>query len=96
MDEQKKSEESQEESLASVPPNPYEPPVKPLAPLVKKAGVEAALFLAAGTGALFLLGGMMLPAVGATRSAKLKWGERQLEIEQAEIDAQAGNAEKHD
>lgn len=93
MDEAIKPDESPEESLASVPPNPYVAPESPLAPLAKKAGVEIALFTAAGAGALFLLSGMMLPCVGATRSAKLKWDERRQEIEKAQCDAEANDCE---
>jgi hypothetical protein len=91
MDEQKKTDEPPEESLASVPPNPYDTPVTPLTPLVKRAGIEVALFTAAGAGALLLLAGTMTPCVGSTRSAKLKWEERCQQIEQSEREALSNN-----
>ena len=96
MDLDKENDKSPGDSLDLAPPNPYDAPVTPLTPLVKKAGIEAALFTAAGAGALFLLAGTMTPCVGATRSARLKWEERQCEIEQAEHDAESSDSEKQD
>lgn len=93
MEEDKKPDESSEESLAAVPPSPYEVPATPLTPLVKRAGVEVALLTAAGAGALFLLAGTMTPCIGATRSAKLKWDERQQQIEQAQCDAESNECD---
>lgn len=82
--------ENSDESLASVPP-------QPLQAHVENAGcgftANAALLAAAGAGAFFLLAGTMTPCVGATRSAKLKWQERQLQIEQAVSDLNASRTE---
>ena len=95
MDEPKKPEEStdlsSEESLAAVPPTPVETPI---AAPARNVAINAALFTGAGAAALFLVAGTMTPCVGATRSAKLKWEERQMEIEQAERDANATDSEK--
>ena len=41
-----------------------------------------------GGGAILLIAGTMTPAVGATRSTKLEWEKRKLQIEQAEQDLQ--------
>src|SRR5262245_16774054 len=81
MDEPRKPDESLDESLAVVPPTPV---VAPQAPSASNLGLNAALLTAAGAGAFFLIAGTMTPCVGATRSTKLKWEERQLQIEQAE------------
>ena len=91
MDQQRKHEESPEESLASVPPTPID---VEQSPRPRNVGLNAALLAGAGVGAFFLLAGTMTPCVGATRSAKLKWEERQLEIDQAEQDAESIDTEK--
>jgi hypothetical protein len=83
--EPEKLDESPDESLAAVPPTPIE------STRAEQAGglaLGAILLTAAGAGALLLIGGTMTPAVGATRSAKLEWEQRKLQIEQAERDAQ--------
>jgi hypothetical protein len=49
---------------------------------------------AAGAGAFILMCAFAGTCVGATRSSKLKWEQRQLEIEQAEHDAQSIANEK--
>lgn len=73
-----------DESLANVPPSPLSAPDTHAG---NGWGLNAALFTAAGGGALFLLSGLMTPCVGATRSAKLEWEKRQLQIEQAASEA---------
>jgi hypothetical protein len=91
MEEAKKPDQSPDESLASVPPNPY---VAPTAASAGSLGVNAVVLSAAGAGALFLLAGTMTPCVGATRSTKLKWEERQVEIEHAQRDAKLCSSEQ--
>jgi hypothetical protein len=49
---------------------------------------------AAGAGAFMLMCAFAGTCVGATRSSKLKWEQRQLEVEQAEHDAQSISSEK--
>lgn len=89
MDEPSKSDEPQQperpldddssnESLSKVPPTPMIEPVIP-----KSWNVP--LIIAAGAGALALIALLPAPCAGATRSAKLKWQERQRQIEQAQI-----------
>jgi hypothetical protein len=82
---QKPSPEGQ--SLAEIPPCRYvivgaEEPPPP------RFSANLLLFGAAGAGALFLLGASMTPTVGATHSTRLKWQQRQLEIEEAAQDAE--------
>jgi uncharacterized protein HemX len=90
MDERRKADEPQDESLANVPP-------KPVAASQMKAaiyvGLNAALLTAAGAGAIILIAGTMTPCVGATRSTKIQWEDRQLQIEDAERDAQSNEAQ---
>ena len=75
-----------DDSLADVPPTPIaNDPPSLAANLVK--GVL--LVGAAGAGILLLLSGSMTSCRGATRSSKLQWEQRQLEIERAAQDAQA-------
>ncbi|TWT33418.1 hypothetical protein [Blastopirellula retiformator] len=79
-----------DKSLADLPPVAETlPPSTPL----KSRAVDAILFIIAGAGALVLLGGTLTPCMGATRSAKLKWEERQMQIEQAVRDAEASQSE---
>lgn len=89
MDEPLKSGESQKperpldddsshESLAQVPPTPMIEPAIP-------ASWSGPVIIAAGVGAIVLVALLPAPCAGATRSAKLKWQERQHQIEQAQI-----------
>jgi hypothetical protein len=71
-------DDSSNESLSKVPPTPMIEPVIP-----KSWNVP--LIIAAGAGALALIALLPAPCAGATRSAKLKWQERQRQIEQAQI-----------
>lgn len=87
MDEQPKPDES----LANVPPTPVPPPPTHSA---GNYGLNALVLAAAGAGAFILIGGTMTPCMGATRSAKLEWQERQAQIEQAEHDARARESEQ--
>jgi hypothetical protein len=84
-------DDSSNESLSKVPPTPMIEPVIP-------ASWTVPVIIAAGAGVLTLIA--MMPAVcaGATRSAKLKWQERQRQIEQAqnaEIDANRHGSQRH-
>ena len=92
MDEQKENDQRADESLAEVAPSPIVavPNNSP-----SKYLLNTLVFVASGATALFLLSGTLMPCVGATRSAKLKWEERKIEIEQAERDAQASENEQH-
>ena len=88
MDETQKPNQSPEEpedSLAAAPLRPVdELPVSRLGGLTR-----ATLTLTvSGAGTLWLIAATMTPTVGATRSAKLQWCERQLQIEQALHDSQ--------
>ena len=91
MDEKNKNEQQANESLAEVLPTPIT-----ASDATSPANIllSTAIFTAAGAGAFFLLAGTMMPCVGATRSAKLKWEERQLQIEQAERDANVSDCEQ--
>ena len=88
MDEPEKSDES----LADVPPTPVIAPPKLSA---SSLGLNAVVLAAAGAGALFLIGGTMTPCMGATRSAKLEWQQRNSEIEQAEQDARTRDSQQN-
>lgn len=86
--EQPLDDDSSNESLAKVPPTPMIEPAIP-------ASWNVPVIIAAGVGALALL---PAPCAGATRSAKLKWQERQRQIEQAqiaEIDANRHASQRH-
>ena len=78
MTESEKSDQSPEESLSNLPPTP----VSASGP----GGIAlGAMFLAAaGAGAILLVGGSPRRCMGSTRSVKLQWEERQLQMEQAE------------
>lgn len=91
MDERPQSDESLNESLADVPPTPV---IAPQTPSASHAGLNAVLLTAAGAAAFVLIAGTMTPCVGATRSTKLQWEERHLQIEQAERDAQSSNSQQ--
>ena|SRR5579863_1076817 len=89
-EEQLDHDDSSSESLANVPPTPMTEPNSP--------GSLVPVLVTAGLGAFALI--MMLPApcAGATRSAKLKWQERQHQIEQAqvaEVDANRQGPQRH-
>jgi hypothetical protein len=74
-----------DESLADVPPTPlgFEAEPEP----ASWFGKGLLLLGVAGAGVFVLISGSMTTCMGATRSAKLKWQERELEIEQAVRDA---------
>jgi len=65
-------------SLSKVPPTPMIEPVIP-------ASWNMPVIIAAGAGALALVALLPAPCMGATRSARLQWQERQHQIEQAQI-----------
>lgn len=78
---EERSPDSQDESLADVPPTPAEPEV------VTRAGnlaLGAVTLTVAGAGAFLLIAGSMSTCMGATRSTRLEWEKRQQEIERAE------------
>lgn len=67
------------ESLASVPPTPSDDRLPPAAHIA----MGTVALTIAGAGAIVLIGGAMTPTMGATRSTKLEWQQRQQQIEQA-------------
>ena len=84
-------DEELDRSLADEPPAPLlSPAAQSIADSILKTGVA----IAGGAGALFLLFSTMAPCAGATRSAKLKWAERQRLIEQAEHNAKPAVSER--
>jgi hypothetical protein len=89
MEEYRKPEESPDDSLADVPPMPVPRPI----PFSLGPALDAALLTVAGTGAFLLVASMTTPTLGATRSSKLVWQERQRQIEQAERDARPSKSE---
>jgi hypothetical protein len=74
-----------EQSLAETPLTPV---VETMQTLLVRTAKVLTLASAAST-AFSLLTALALPCCGATRSTKLRWQERQLEIQQAEQDAQS-------
>lgn len=84
-------DENLDESLADVPPAPL---LGPSGQAVVDTMLKTGVVLAAGAGALFLFSVTMAPCAGATRSAKLKWAERQRLIEQAERNAKPAATER--
>ncbi|EAQ81370.1 hypothetical protein DSM3645_23301 [Blastopirellula marina DSM 3645] len=90
MDERPQSDESLNESLADVPPSPVTAP--PLS--ASNRGLNAVTVIVAGAGAFVLLAGLTTPTIGATRSTKLQWEERNLQIEQAVRDAKSCDAQQ--
>ena len=89
--EQPLGDDSSNESLSKVPPTPIIEPVIP-------ASWNLPVIIAAGAGALALIALLPAPCAGATRSAKLKWQDRQRQIEQAqiaEIDANRHGSQRH-
>jgi len=84
-------QEPRDESLAKLPPTPVtDQQVATAAGFVK----GLALISTVGAGAILLMSSVMQPTHGATRSAKLKWQLRQLEIEQAQRDAESNSDER--
>jgi hypothetical protein len=89
--EQPLDEDAANESLSKVPPTPLIEPVIP-------ASWKIPVIIAAGAGILTAIAMMPSVCAGATRSAKLKWQERQRQIEQAqnaEIDANRRASQRH-
>jgi hypothetical protein len=85
MNESEKPDESPDESLADLPPKPVDDSSVPLAAHI---GLGAIAWSVAGAGAIVLIAGSLTPTMGATRSTKLEWEQRKLEIEQAVQDSQ--------
>jgi hypothetical protein len=85
MDQPQQPDESKNESLAEVPPTPLD---VAHAPRATNLALGTIALTVAGAGAILLISGTMTPTMGATRSTKLEWEERKLQIEQAERDAQ--------
>lgn len=76
-------EDPDDQSLANQPLQPVEDLT---VNIPTKAG-GGILVASAATAALFMfVGSTMMPCIGATRSARLKWEQRQAEIEQAAND----------
>ena len=88
MNEPKEPDESQNESLAAAPPTPVD---EARIPLTGNIGLGAIALTVAGAGAIALISGSMTPTMGATRSTKLEWERRKLQIEQAEYDVQTNS-----
>jgi hypothetical protein len=83
-------DDSANESLSKVPPTPVIEPVP--------GSWITPLMIATGAGVLALITMMPSVCLGATRSAKLRWQERQHQIEQAqiaEIDANGHASQRH-
>jgi hypothetical protein len=81
MSEPKQPDESPDESLAAVPPKPIDQEQLPRSANIALGTIALTM---AGAGAIVLIGGSMTPAIGATRSMKLVWEQRQLQMDQAE------------
>ncbi|REK19465.1 MAG: hypothetical protein DWQ37_01315 [Planctomycetota bacterium] len=77
--------------MADVPPAPV-PAASAERPVGK--GLLILLTSVAGVGAMVLFGMSSRTTHGATRSSKLEWEQRQLEIEEAVRDAQAEEGER--
>ncbi len=89
MNEPQEHDESQDESLAAVPPTPID---EAGAATASNIGLGIIAITLAGAGAMVLVAGTMQSARGATRSAKLEWMQRQAQIEQAMKESQADNS----
>ncbi len=77
---EKTGDEADDESLANRPPMPLIE--------VERSPFGVAVYALAALGGAFVLVECLTPSVqGATRSAKLKWQHRQVEIQQAEFNA---------
>ena len=72
---------SPDESLASLPP---EPVLDEEVPLALDLGAGFVCVTVAAASAVVLVGASLLPAVGATRTARLEWARRRALIEEAE------------
>ena len=72
---------SLDESLASLPP---EPVLDEEVPLALDLGAGFVCVTVAAASAVVLVGASLLPAVGATRTARLEWARRRALIEEAE------------
>jgi hypothetical protein len=81
VDRPEESDKSQEESLAAVPLTPVD---QANASIRSNLGLGAIMLTVAGAGALALISGSMTACMGATRSTKLEWERRKLEIERAQ------------
>jgi hypothetical protein len=90
-DERGNADESLDQPLADVPPSPLP---NPLGQSFSEAILNVGVILAAGAGAFILFAGTMTPTMGATRSTKLKWAERQRQIEQAARNAKPDHTEQ--
>jgi hypothetical protein len=82
-------ERNADESLADMPPHPVDKFFQDHGSLVGGALKGTLMLGVLGAGAFVLLMGFTTSCAGATRSSKLKWEQRQNEIEQAEHDAQS-------
>jgi hypothetical protein len=76
--EQQSDDDSANESLSKVPPTPIIQPVS-------STSWIGSVLIATGAGVLALITMMPSACLGATRSAKLKWQERQRQIAQAQV-----------
>jgi hypothetical protein len=72
---------SPNESLASLPP---EPVLDEEVPLALDLGAGFVCVTVAAASAVVLVGASLLPAVGATRTARLEWARRRALIAEAE------------
>lgn len=80
MDARSADPSSPDESLASVPPQPV---VDEEVPLALDLGAGFVCVTVAAASAVVLVGASLLPAVGATRTARLEWARRRALIEEA-------------
>jgi hypothetical protein len=85
MNQTQEPDDSKSESLADVPPTSVDPanalPARDLA-------LGAIVLTVAGAGTILLIGATMTPTMGATRSTRLEWERRTLQIEEAERNLQ--------
>jgi hypothetical protein len=84
MSQPQRPDESTDESMASLRPTPV------AAELLSQFGnlaLQAIPLAVAGAGAILLVSAGTTSTMGATRSTRLKWEERKLQIEQADCDA---------
>jgi hypothetical protein len=85
MDDYQDPYEQQDESLADVPLTPVD-----AGQALPGGGLVPTVVTLAAGGAFmyFVVASSMTPTMGATRSGQLEWERRNMEIEQAELDAQ--------
>lgn len=81
MDARSEDRSSPDESLASLPPQPV---LEEEVPLALDLGAGVVFVTVAAASAVVLVGASLLPAVGATRTARLEWARRRALIEKAE------------